>query len=570
MFLAVILATAAGGALAYAGKYDEAPDATLMRTGGACNAPEFDFDATLVANEQRYRARAMRGDEPELGADDAATPAPAASGDSAADPSPDAPFDADEFQALAAPWILVALVGSFFLGLLMLWMFRQCAHTMVWTVIYAKVAVTGAVAAMFLVQGALIPAIIFAFFTALSAFCFYLWTNELNLIASLLQVATQGLRDNPHVITTTVGLSVVSLLYIAPAVAAMMFAAENGHVAVSTVATAKSGDGCVDFVGAAVDCCGFQVDPWVPYYMTLSIVSLLWVTSAALETRLYVIGGTMCQWYFAPAGTTDFSGVVWGSLSNALGPSFGTICFGSFVLTMTEMAKAATERLRREERENILVCLCAAVMECVYALVEYISKFAVLQASMTGEAFCDAAASATDILSRNFLMAYGTYAFPSMILQGAALVLALGCGVLTWTLAWAQFAATNVVNASMYAAIVGALCGVVAFVALTFFVMIALNVVDAVFLCYALDKDRNMVNHAEFHAVFEEVNRVAPQPVSAPGAVVQQPGGGGEERPRRPRRPRRAHAASGIRLPGVRGGRLTTRMRESCDRSTLF
>ena len=85
---------------------------------------------------------------------------------------------------------------------------------------------------------------------------------------------------------------------------------------------------CTNFQGAAVDCCGWQVDSWVPVYCTLAVVSVIWVISMALEMRLYVIGGTLCQWYFAPAGTTDFSGTVSGAFWNAAGPSFGTICFG--------------------------------------------------------------------------------------------------------------------------------------------------------------------------------------------------------------------------------------------------
>jgi hypothetical protein len=63
------------------------------------------------------------------------------------------------------------------------------------------------------------------------------------------------------------------------------------------------------------------------------------------------------------------------------------------------------------------------------------------------------------------------------------------------------------------------LAGVVAFVVLMFFVMIMLNVVDAVFLCYAMDKDSNKIHHQEFHSVFEEVNR------KQQGAVVQNPNG---------------------------------------------
>ena len=69
VFFAVIVATAAGGALAYAGK-SEPLDAERMRLGGACDAPEFNFESVLVANEARYRAKATRTN-PTLGASNA-------------------------------------------------------------------------------------------------------------------------------------------------------------------------------------------------------------------------------------------------------------------------------------------------------------------------------------------------------------------------------------------------------------------------------------------------------------------------------------------------------------------
>jgi hypothetical protein len=199
------------------------------------------------------------------------------------------------------------------------------------------------------------------------------------------------------------------------------------------------------------------------------------------------------------------------------------VAFGSFVLTIVEIGKAAVERARRDEnnRGNIFVCLMASCLECLYALIEYISKFATLRAAMTGEAFCEAAASATDLLRRNFLAAYGAYAFPGMILQGTAFVLAGGFGIAIWLFSYASFSVSHASDAGLYSGLVGVLAGVIAFVVLMFFVMIMLNVVDAVFLCYAMDKDRNEIHHREFHAVFEEVNqKVAPR-----GAVVQNPTG---------------------------------------------
>ena len=545
MFGGVILAVILGGVLACAGRQD-APDAELMKYGGACNATEFNFQETLAKNEKEYRAKAVEddssssssGSDSDYGAatlggydglgqtvkEDKAPTKTKSKVDNGNSTSDGAPFDAEEFKEGAVAWISIAFVGSFFLGLLLLWMFRSCAHTMVWSVVYLKVGTMGLLTFMFLYIGATVPFIIFLLLTLLSAFCFWLWKDELNLIASMLSVATQGLKDNPHIVTATVGLQFGTLFYIFPAVAAVLAAQMNGHVSVSTKATAQDPTTfvCTNFAGEVVDCCGWTVDPWVPAYTTLAMVSVLWVVSMALEMRLYVIGGTMCQWYFAPAGTTDFSGTVSGAFSNALGPSFGTLCFGSFILTMVEMCKAAMERLRRQERGNILVCLLTACLECIYALIEYISKFATLQAAMTGDSFCDAAASVTDLLQRNFLTAYGTYAFPSMILQGASLVLAIGFGAATWLLSLATYTVSDSPNAGLYAVLVGVISGFIAFVVLCFFVMILLNVVDAVFLCYAMDKDRNMNNHQEFHQIFHEVNEHnKPQ-----GAVVEGPDGG--------------------------------------------
>ena len=56
------------------------------------------------------------------------------------------------------------------------------------------------------------------------------------------------------------------------------------------------------------------------------------------------------------------------------------------------------------------------------------------------------AADVTDLLSRNFLAAYGTYAFPGMILQGTAFVLAGGFGGFLY---WSLFYPVDVIKSAM-------------------------------------------------------------------------------------------------------------------------
>jgi hypothetical protein len=484
--------------MAFHGQTD-APDETAMTSGAACDGPQYDFAATLAANAARDAAAASGGGG---GAAAASLGADASSSD-----SPDSEyFDKNEFAETAWPWLVAAFVGSFALGIALLWAFRVHAHAMVWGVVYAKVAILGAVAVAIGMSGALVFSLFLAALTALTAFCYYLWRDELNLVASMLSVSTQGLNDNPHIVTATISLQLGTLFYLLPAAYFMAAAQQNGVVGVSSVAVSRSGSKCVDYGGGAVDCCDFNTDAWAIAFISLASITAIWVICMALETRVYLVGGVICQWYFAPAGTKN-AGAVGEVLANAAGPSFGTIAFGSFVLTMIEILKQANENNRRKrENQNILACLLFTCLECIYAFVEYLSKFATLQAAMTGQAFCDAATSVTDLLKRNFLSAYATYFFPARILQFTTFVVAGAFGIAGWLLSLASYTAAGTTNGAMYAKVIGGVCFVVSVVVLSFFVMVVLNVVDAVFLCYAMDKDRNTRSHVEFHEVFETVN----------------------------------------------------------------
>ena len=170
------------------------------------------------------------------------------------------------------------------------------------------------------------------------------------------------------------------------------------------------------------------------------------------------------------------------------------------------MLKRAAEKWRRENRGNILVCCLVMCLDCIYALIEYISRFAMIQASMTGEAFCDAARTVSDLLSRNFLLAYGSYVFPQSILGFTVLVLSAFFGYNAYLLSsFGYDIADDIASANTSSIFIGVLCFVVSYIVLNFFIMILLNVIDAVFVCYAVDKDRSAVNHPELHQVFDEV-----------------------------------------------------------------
>lgn len=71
---------------------------------------------------------------------------------------------------------------------------------------------------------------------------------------------------------------------------------------------------------------------------------------------------------------------------------------------------------------------------------------------------------------------------------------------------------------SQEAAILGVLAFVMALVVLLFFGSVMLNIVDAVFVCYALDRDTQTVSHPDVHDVFSQV-RLSGLEGTRPGAL---------------------------------------------------
>lgn len=404
------------------------------------------------------------------------------------------------------PWAVGALAASAGLGVGLMYALKNHSRTVVWGVMYAKVGILAFVSLSLLLRGVVDGGLVCACIALLSAFVMYLWRGELNLVASMIAVSTQSLEDNPHLITVTMGLQLGVVTYVLPVVWMAVKASQHGAAVINQYATEKSSSACVGFYGQSVDCCKWEMESWVGSYYALALIAAIWVIATALECRMYVVGGVVSQWYFAPAGTRDFKGTTKSALKNAFGPSFGTICYGGFVITIIEMLKQATEKARREHDRNIFMCCIAMCLECIYAIIEYISRFAMIQASMTGEAFCDAARSITDLLQRNFLLAYGTYAFPQSIMGFIVFVLSGLFGYIVYLLSDLGLGAlTNATDTSTASVFGGIVCFVVSYIVLTFLVTILLNVVDAVFVCYAIDKDRSTVHHADLHYVFNEV-----------------------------------------------------------------
>ena len=564
-FAAVLFATYACGVAAWAraGATGAAfADADALALASACPSPSSSPPRSFSALGASSRARA----------DD--------------DESRDVTFA--RFARLAAPRLALVLAGAFALGFAFLVAFQRRAEALCYAIVAAKTALV--VAALALVafgeDGSAVPgwARPAAILLALAyVFAMYLWRREIRLVAKLLAVASASVRENPLIVAAVLAVKFVALFVLVPVLAFVLAALRNGSIAPNPDArVSRDGETCVARAddGAAasssgsdsVSCCVFELDAWVPPYVALALFCLLWSAHVAQELRVFLIAGTVGRWYYAPPGTRLGArrGVA-AAARDALGPQFGTVALGALVLSavalVRELARNARERSAERRRGTlgggggigvvtVLACAASCCLECVAALVAFVSKFATIRAALSGEAFCDAARSVARLFAANGMSAYGVWWLPGYLLSGAMFVFAAAY-------AWAAFGASGgwmrllgrsgcvlapsdetIGDESIgaFAAGVGVCAFLVAFATLQFCARVLLDAVDAAFVCYVQDRDAaardggetgvgggffGKPEHARaFEEVFAATRRNASEGGGETGAVVRGPDGG--------------------------------------------
>lgn len=429
-----------------------------------------------------------------------------------------------QFLQLAGRWLAASAVLALGLGWAFIQLFKSHSHAMTRATVYSQVLIPVAFGVMLLASGAAGTSLLFFGLAGLAAFCFHLWRDQIQLATKLLGVSAHALAANGGVITTTVLLNLGSLLAIAPLGVLTGFALMNGEVVPNPARDGRVE--CRDDQGHDVLCCTFAPNGFGQGYTGFASAVMLWTMLLANQIRVFATSGAVAQWYFAPPGLTSTRGTTLRSLKHALGPQLGSCCLGSLVLTVAEIMRSALENAqqRNGERElglfTLIQCCLVCIAQCFWAVIEYLTKFATVMMAITGEAFMDAGRRVTDLLARNLLNAFAsTIWFTPLVIRMACFVLAAGWGAVTGLTYYAlhrgsKLEATPGVNA----AVLGGVVYVVAQFILAFLGGILLSVLDAVFICWAIDKDSHTVSHPEVYAVLETV------PV--PGAVVEQPDGG--------------------------------------------
>lgn len=237
----------------------------------------------------------------------------------------------------------------------------------------------------------------------------------------------------------------------------------------------------------------------MPAYYTLAILTMLWSATAMVELQVYVISGTIAQWYFAKDHDSTPKRSIRSSLRNALGPSSGTVCLSGLLICAVRVVRAAVDGARQEELQGIVNLMLRCCVNALLTAIDFLNKFTINFAAITGEAYCTSARMTYELLKRNLLSAVFVETVSSRILGGIVFVFSAIYAIV----ACAILKAVSNLGADAY--FVAALAWVLLILVLGFFVHVLDNVIDTVYVCYAIDRDRGEVCKQEVHEVYDNL-----------------------------------------------------------------
>lgn len=414
-------------------------------------------------------------------------------------------------------WLAVTLLGSLFVGVFFLLLARKAPGLLVKLAVGVYVAVPVAMTILALIAGDGKSATVFGVIVLVTAVSMYFFHDQLAFVTKLLGLAAHALSDTPGVVVFSVCFQVLATLCISVLSMAAAASLSNGKLAFNPSRDTKQSK-CLDFSGQPINCCIWKPEPWAPYAATVSSLAVLWTTCLVYQIKIYTIAGATAQWYWAPVSYNLPASTTWIAFTAAMGPSFGSLCLGSALIAVFSLIRAVVETIRRKKAkgEQWVLILVQMVVRCIGSVLEFITKFATIRAAITGESFITAGRNVYSLLVRNALNTVTVWWFPSFVLHTCALVLAAAWGVLIGFISYNT--TFHVVHASV---MLGVVAGVVAWLVISFFASITLNIMEALYICYALDKEEQTCRKPQVHEVYYYLPGCGHEHGSAPNYPAQ-------------------------------------------------
>uniref|UniRef100_A0A6N2M1C7 26S proteasome non-ATPase regulatory subunit 4 homolog n=1 Tax=Salix viminalis TaxID=40686 RepID=A0A6N2M1C7_SALVM len=285
--------------------------------------------------------------------------------------------------------------------------------------------------------------------------------HRVELTVKIIGVASDALSKNLGLFVVIPLLTLGLVVYYAPIVVFLVFARLNGKI------VPKESKGEYK--------CVWKQDSWVPAYYTLAILTMLWSLTVMVEAQVYVISGTIAQWYFTKEDAKPRRSIR-SSLRNAFGPSSGTVCLSGLLICFVRLVRAAVDSASQENVPGMVNLVLRCCVKALLSAVDFLNKFTINFVAITGEAYCTSARMTYELLKRNLLSAVFVETVSTRLLAGITFVLSAIYAIVVCAIL------KGASSIGVYAYVVAALAWALLIIVLGFFAHVLENVIETVYI----------------------------------------------------------------------------------------
>jgi len=383
---------------------------------------------------------------------------------------------------------------------------------------------------------------IFFFCIAAALLVYIYWArNKILFAAKVIAHSTIAMKENSSIFVAGI---LIKLLFAGNAALFVTFFSASFNV--------------VEVRKVSSEYCDFVSPRYVRNIDIFICISYLWTILLFEKMRLSVIAGMVGSWHFHPEDKPS----VWHTLKN-IGPSFGTLSISALLASLAEyVQKVINQNWWSYISPTVVVTLPINVIMCCFGaclktIVQMLTKFSVILHVFTGQPFMGSAKSAFTILSRHFKGGFVTELTSKSVLTVGAYGFSVAIAFVTWKWVDDEFDCgtlsknheqfwfilnTIIILFNVWYPVLGiyvmilintylqnlgknsiqegidgwnyiwipplAACfvGSIAMMMFQFLSAVFLDTIDTLFLCFAIDKDNNVVNpDDEFASIVTEV-----------------------------------------------------------------
>eukprot|EP00178_Gracilaria_changii_P010026 TRINITY_DN29220_c0_g1_i1.p1 TRINITY_DN29220_c0_g1~~TRINITY_DN29220_c0_g1_i1.p1 ORF type:complete len:370 (-),score=69.09 TRINITY_DN29220_c0_g1_i1:285-1283(-) len=230
----------------------------------------------------------------------------------------------------------------------------------------------------------------------------------------------------------------------------------------------------------------------------------MWATITLQYVELAMIAGVVGTYYFHEKDESLTKGAVKASFKRATTTSLGSLIYGAFILTTIRIVRMIIDNARAQAAGDgsspaaqILLSILSCIISFIEGLIEFLTRYTVINVALTGADFCNAGRQTFEMLKRNLVSTVVVDSITGFVLGVGSFVFSLMVAGIMYLIASAALEDPVIKGLFVFIA------WLFAFMAITFFSDVVQQAMNAVFVCWTIDKDNNLNTRPEIHEAYD-------------------------------------------------------------------